>query len=71
MAAVRTAIVHRVLEIVDVEHGHWCHRCALPSAAIITLASETTIGAVTGPLKLSRGLRCLDGHGWIPPDHGA
>lgn len=53
------------LEVLDIEPGHWCDRCALPSAAIITLASQVAIGGREQPLRLSRGLRCLDGHGWI------
>ena len=59
--ATRAVIVYQVLEVVDVEPGHWCHRCALPSAAAITLASQ--VG--DGPLRLSKGVRCLDGHGWL------
>lgn len=66
MAAVRTVpIVYRILEVLDVDHGHWCHHCLLPSAAIITLASQATIAGVDGPLKLTRGVRCLEGHGWL------
>lgn len=63
-AAVRiVVVVYRLLEVVDVETGHWCHHCLLPSAAIITLASQ--IG--DGPLRLSRGIHCFEGHGWIGP----
>lgn len=65
-AALRTVHIHyRILEAVDIEPGHWCDQCLLPSAAIITLASQAVIAGVEGPLKLSRGLRCGDGHGWI------
>jgi hypothetical protein len=66
-AAVRTVVVYRLLEVVDVEYGRWCTACALPSAAVITLASQATVAGIEGPLKLSQGLRCLDGHGWIHP----
>lgn len=64
-AAVRTVdIRYRVLEVLDIDPGHWCNQCALPSAAIITIASQAIVAGVEGPLKLSTGLRCTD-HGWI------
>jgi hypothetical protein len=67
MAATSGTLIvsYRVLEAVDVEPGHWCPHCALPSACKIILASQIQIGAVLGPLKLSTGLRCTDGHGWL------
>lgn len=69
MAAAATVTVrYRILEAVHVDHGHWCPHCALPTAAIVTLASQAVIGQVEGPLKLSTGLRCLDGHGWLTTD---
>jgi len=57
-------VTFRLLEVLDLEPGHWCPKCALPSACKITLASIAVIGAVEGPLRLSTGLRCSDG--WLP-----
>ena len=69
MARTPTVVVtYRVFEVLDLEPGHWCDRCALPSAAIITLASQVVIGGREQPLRLSTGLRCLDGHGWLDTD---
>lgn len=65
-AATRTVLVtYKVLEALEVQHGEWCPHCLLPSAATIILASQVVIGAVEGPLKLSTGIRCLEGHGWL------
>lgn len=66
MAATRTVTIeYKLLEAVDVQHGEWCPHCALPSAAIVTLASQVAVDGVDQPLKLSTGVRCLEGHGWI------
>lgn len=59
-------LIYRLLEVVDVDHGHWCPRCLLPSAVRITLASIIECNGVTGPLTMSTRLRCSDGHGWLP-----
>ena len=64
-AAIRTVVVYRLLEVVEAVPGEWCDRCMLPSAATITLASQAVVAGVEGPLKLSTGVRCLDGHGWL------
>lgn len=66
-AAVRTVVVsYRVLEVLHVDPtAVWCDRCLLPSAATITLASQAVVAGVEGPLKLTTGVRCLEGHGWI------
>lgn len=56
---------YHVLEVLDNEPGHWCPHCALPSACKIILVSQVQIGAAVGPLKLSTGLRCTEGHGWL------
>lgn len=58
-------INYRILEVVDIEPGEWCDRCLLPSAATITLASLAVIAGKERPLKLSTGIRCLEGHGWL------
>lgn len=63
--SMRIVVSYRLLEVVDIEHGEWCPRCLLPSAATVTLASQAVIGGVEGPLKLSTGVRCLEGHGWL------
>lgn len=66
MAAESTVFVsYRLLEVVDVKPGEWCPRCLLPSAATVVLASQAVVAGVEGPLRLSTGVRCLDGHGWL------
>lgn len=65
MAAI-VGVRYHLLEVVELDPGHWCPRCLLPSALRITLASIVQVGGVTGPLTLSTRLRCDDGHGWLP-----
>lgn len=50
-----------LLEVVNVEHGHWCPTCQLPSAGMITLASQVR----GGPMRLSTRLRCFDEERWL------
>lgn len=63
---VTLTVTYRLLEVIDQDPGHWCPECALPSAMKLTLASIIVLGGVEQPLKLSTGLRCFDGHGWLP-----
>lgn len=53
---VRVTLVAITTELVAVEHGLWCDRCLLPSAARVTLARSIS----TGGMNLVQIVRCGD-----------
>lgn len=59
---------YRVFDVIHVEHGHWCNRCMLPSAVLVWIVSQVSIGGVEQPMRLSQGLRCQDCGTWGRPD---